>query len=185
MGYTLDAFGKPVFDDVYSFPADSQANADFAAGFANVRIGTGAERQALPVSKQHPGMLWVETDTKDILRTDGAGAWSNILGGEIVNLTSFSANWSATSGYAPYMLVEGNKRTIFGAATRGGGGSTASILTVPSGHRPTANAFLSGSATSAGVTFVPGIQPSGVIWIPYGGGSSAGAYPLAGSWLVA
>lgn len=75
MGNAKNAFGKPVFDDVYTFPQDSQAAVDFADEFANVRVGTSAERQALPVGKQRPGMLFSEGGTGLVYRTDGAGAW--------------------------------------------------------------------------------------------------------------
>lgn len=76
MGNTKNTYGKPVFDDVYSFPQDTQDAVDFADEFANVRVGTSAERQSLPSGKQRPGMLWSETDTGMVYRSDGAGAWT-------------------------------------------------------------------------------------------------------------
>lgn len=187
MGNQKNSTGLRVFDDVYSFPQDSQDLADDIYDAYNVRVGTSAERQSLPAAQQKPSMLWVETDgERRVMRTDGAGAWTDILGGEVIPLTTFSVGWSATTSYAPYMVAEGNKRTIWGATTRGAGGLLGAMLTVPVGHRPSANTFLSGGTTSGGTAFNTGIQPSGNIWVPYGGGSSAGeAYPLTGSWRVA
>lgn len=66
MGHTLDAYGKPVFDDVYSFPEDSQANADFAGTFAWTRGGTAAGRLALLPGQIRDGMTYVETDTGEV-----------------------------------------------------------------------------------------------------------------------
>lgn len=64
MGYTLDAFGKPVFSK--SPPqtvVDMQANAAFADLFAATRRGTEAEREALLPGQRREGMLFVATDT--------------------------------------------------------------------------------------------------------------------------
>lgn len=63
MGYTRNGYGKPDYDDTYSFPQDSQAAVDFADEFANVRRGTSAERQSAPAAKRRIGSLWIETDT--------------------------------------------------------------------------------------------------------------------------
>lgn len=79
MGNIKNAFGKPTFDDVYSFPQDLQDLADFTDEFANVRVGTSSERQSLVVGKQRAGMLFIEEDTGSIYQTDGAGQWRVIV----------------------------------------------------------------------------------------------------------
>lgn len=107
-------------------------------------------------------------------------AW---MGGTIT-LTNFSSAWSATGGYAPTLVRKGKTRTIYGAASRGSGGSLSSILVLPAEDRPANNTFLPGNATGAGVAYALGVQPNGVLWVPYGGGTSVGVYPLAGSWEV-
>src|SRR5690606_24978174 len=79
MGNTKNAFGKPIFDDIYTFPQDSQDAVDFADEFANARRGTSAERQALPVGKQRDGMLWIESDTGAVWQSAGSGAWRVVV----------------------------------------------------------------------------------------------------------
>lgn len=76
MGNTIQPDGKRIFDDIYTFPQDSQDLADDIHEAYNLRVGTSLERQALPPAKQRPGMLWSETDTGLIYRTNGSGAWS-------------------------------------------------------------------------------------------------------------
>lgn len=86
MGNAKNAYGKPVYDDIYSFPQDLQDAADFADEFANIRRGTSAERQALPVGKQRAGMLFVETDTGAIYQAVGNGQWRVV----VAPLTSYT-----------------------------------------------------------------------------------------------
>lgn len=185
MGNTKNAYGKPVYDDVYSEPQDSQDGVDFANEFANVRVGSSSDRQSLAVGKQRAGMLWVETDgEKRIMRTDGAGAWTDVLGGTVVPLSAFSPNWSQTPGYTSFLVAKGKTRFLYGAANRGAGGLLTSLLTIPVDHRPGANLFLPGNVTGGGVAYALGVQSNGIIWVPYGGGSATGTYPLAGQWEV-
>lgn len=82
MGNTKDSFGKPVFDDVYSFPQDSQDAVDFAFDFAFVRGGTSAERQVLEAGKRRPGMLFSESDTGDLYRVDSDNGWVQLVSAE-------------------------------------------------------------------------------------------------------
>lgn len=79
MGNTKNAYGKPVFDDIYSFPQDMQDLADFTDAFANARSGTSSERQVLPVGKQRAGMLFIEKDTGAIYQAVGDGSWRVIV----------------------------------------------------------------------------------------------------------
>ena len=79
MANTQDATGKRTFDDVYTFPSDSQDLADDIDLFANVRRGTAAERAALAPGLARNGLLFVETDTgRGWARI--AGAWVPFLG---------------------------------------------------------------------------------------------------------
>jgi hypothetical protein len=71
MGNEKQSSGRRVFNDVYSFPQDSQDLADDIHEFANVRVGTSAERQSLPAAQRRVGLLWVETDRGLLLRWDG------------------------------------------------------------------------------------------------------------------
>lgn len=187
MGNTVLSSGKRSFDDNYTFPQDMNDLAGDVYDATSVRTGTTQARQDLPNARQKPGMLWVETDgEKRIMRTDGAGAWSDILGGTVIPLTfTPGSNWSQTAGYSTFLVAKGKTRFLYGAATRGAGGLLTSLLVVPEGHRPAANQFLPGNVTGGGVAYALGIQSNGIIWVPYGGGSATGVYPLAGSWEVA
>lgn len=130
MGNTKNAYGKPVFDDVYTFPTDSQDNADFTDEFANIRTGTSSERQTLIEGKQRPGMLFSETDTGDLYRTDGAGGWSLIGDTGWVSLT-LSTGWTGVSGHAPRGRRINGVVHLEGAVLRGGGGALGNIATLP------------------------------------------------------
>lgn len=187
MGNTKNSAGKRVFDDVYTFPQDSQDLADDLYEANNVRVGTSAARQALPVAQQKPSMLWVETDgDKRIMRTDGAGAWTDVLSSTVVSVAGFSTGWTAGSGYEPFMLVQGKRRTLVGAATRGAGGSLGNILTVPTGHRPSTARFLGAHVNGASQYYELLLTAAGTLQIPsgYGSASVVGLYPIGCSWEI-
>lgn len=130
MGNTKNAYGKPVYDDIYSFPQDSQDNADFTDEFANIRTGTSVERQNLVAGKQRPGMLFSEEDTGDLYRTDGAGGWSLIGDTGWVALI-LSTGWTGVSGHAPRGRRINGVIHLEGAVLRGAGGSLTNIATLP------------------------------------------------------
>lgn len=69
--------GRRVFDDIYSFPQDSQDLADDMHARDYFRGGTSAERQSLPTSQHRAGMLWSESDTGLLYRSTGSG-WGSI-----------------------------------------------------------------------------------------------------------
>lgn len=79
MGNTKNSAGKRVFNDVYSFPQDSQDLADDIFDFANARSGTSAARQGLPGAQRRVGMLWEETDTGDVWLDTAASGWIPIF----------------------------------------------------------------------------------------------------------
>ncbi|QEA30385.1 hypothetical protein FGL91_18630 [Microbacterium sp. CBA3102] len=133
MGNTKDSFGKPVYDDLYSFPEDSQDAVDFAYEFAWIRGGTSEERQALPAGKQRNGMLWTETDTGRLFRTNGAGSWTPIDDTGWIAVT-FQNSWvNAAAG------EECEIRRIRGVVYMKGRpalGSAGAAFTLPVGWRP-------------------------------------------------
>lgn len=134
---------------------------------------------------------WASTNSSMLTVGDEArvGAvsliWSGTawIGGAAV-ISSFAANWSATSGYTPTVVREGKKRTILGAASRAAGGSLGGILTLAAEDRPDGYVFLGAGVTSAGVAYQLRLAPTGVVDVPYGGGTATAAYPLTGIWWV-
>lgn len=75
MGFTLDSFRKPVYDDDADFVADLQGGVDFAMLFAFATGGTEGARNGLLPGERRDGMIWIETDTGLIWR-DVAGNWT-------------------------------------------------------------------------------------------------------------
>lgn len=176
--------GRPIFKDTGApdIGVDPTEVGKYAADVGNRIVRDNlAGLNAYPYKRQ--GLMGYAIDTKIDYIHDGTG-WVRFGGGEIVPLTAFSPNWSQTGGYSTFLFVEGKKRFLHGAATRGAGGLLTSMLVVPSGHRPSENQFLPGNVTGGGVAYALGIQSNGIIWAPYGGGSATGVYPLAGQWEV-
>ena len=132
MGNTVNPAGKRVFDDVYTFPQDSQDLADDIHLFANTRSGTSADRAALLPGLIRPGMLFSESDTGKILVALAGGGWRLVdqdSGDVVLSLTS---GWSTT---ASTHRVRGGYVSMNGrlSATAGAG---AVIATLPIGARP-------------------------------------------------
>lgn len=115
MGYTLNAYGKPVFDDVYSFPGDSQANADFAHAFAWTRGGTASDRDGLLPGQLRVGLRFDESDTGRSFIYRGAGNWQDVTV-DALTVSSVTSLAIVTSG-------TNKPLTFVGAApdVRGGG----------------------------------------------------------------
>lgn len=67
--------GKRVFNDVYSFPQDSQDLADDIHDAWNVRRGSSAARLAFPEGQLREGLIWIETDTRVPYRWFSATSW--------------------------------------------------------------------------------------------------------------
>ncbi|KTR78011.1 MULTISPECIES: hypothetical protein [Microbacterium] len=152
MGYTLDAYGKPVVSPTPTQTVvDLQAIADFAASFANVRVGTSTERQVLPAAKHRNGMLWVETDTGRIYRSKDAAWVLAAPGTDWVTLTPASG-WAVSSGAIRYRLTPGGAEISAFEVTRTGSnlavnaGAAVVVGVLPAGVRPPGNAPL-GSGT--------------------------------------
>lgn len=80
MGNTVNPAGKRVFNDTFDLPGDLQDLADDHFAFANVPVGTSSERQSFPTARTKAGMLWSESDTGLVFRSDGAGGW-RVVGG--------------------------------------------------------------------------------------------------------
>lgn len=177
--------GRPIFDngDAPDIKVDPGAAATYAEEVGNRIVKANiAALEAYPYRRA--GLMGHALDTKKEYVHTGTG-WVAFDGGTVINLDAFSANWSQTSGQTSFLVARGNRRFMHAVASRGAGGSLASILTVPAGHRPATNLFLAGNVTSGGSSYALQVQSNGIVWIPYGGGSSAAAYPLVGSWEVA
>ncbi|MCK2024069.1 hypothetical protein KZC52_14110 [Microbacterium sp. kSW2-24] len=67
--------GKRVFNDVYSFPQDSQDLADDIHDAWNVRRGPASARTTFPEGQLREGLIWVETDTRISYRWFSATGW--------------------------------------------------------------------------------------------------------------
>lgn len=63
MGFTLDARGKPIYDDQNDPRADLQGAADWADRAGGLLQGTKAEREGLTSAQSSIGWLFSETDT--------------------------------------------------------------------------------------------------------------------------
>lgn len=76
MGYTLDAYGKPVISkSPTQTVVDMQAVANFANEFANVRHGTAADRGALLPGEMREGMLFSESDSRLLWGWNSSTGW--------------------------------------------------------------------------------------------------------------
>lgn len=137
MGYTLNAYGKPVFDDVYSFPGDSQANADFAHAFAWTRGGTASDRGALLPGQIRPGMLFTESDTGKILVALSGGGWRVVDTPDTgwFSLGPLNSGWTST--VAPMGRVKGGTMFYSGRLSSTGVSSGPFANLLPSFARPT------------------------------------------------
>ena len=101
MGYTLDAYGKPVFSkSPTQTVVDMQASADFAEVFAWTRGGTATERGLLTPGQIRDGMTFVETDTGEVFdRT--LGSWvrrARVNGGKVTASTDASGYVTVNHG---------------------------------------------------------------------------------------
>ena len=136
MGNTVNPAGKRVFDDVYTFPQDSQDLADDIHLFANTRSGTSADRAALLPGLIRPGMLFSESDTGKILVALAGGGWRLVDQDTGDVGLSLASGWSGhVSEPAPSHRVRGGFVSFDGrlAATSGAG---AVLSTLPVGSRP-------------------------------------------------
>jgi hypothetical protein len=75
MGNDRNAAGKRVFNDIYSFPQDSQDLADDVYDAHNVRRGPSSERATYPTARLREGLIWVETDTRISYAWFSATGW--------------------------------------------------------------------------------------------------------------
>lgn len=104
---STDAYGKPLFNDVFALPSDLQAAADYTDEFANVRRGNSTDRQSLPAGKRRDGMLWVESDTGSVYGWRDATGWMPVVvadtGWKTLTLTT---GWSVYLGETPKWRVK-------------------------------------------------------------------------------
>lgn len=178
--------GRPIFLDTGApdIGVDPTEVGKYAADVGNRIIRADLAALDLYAYKRQ-GLGGHALDTKVNYVHDGTG-WVPVSGGGTVTLTAFGANWNATSGYEPFLVVDGEWRELIGAASRLAGGSLATILTIPTGHRPTGNQFLGAHITSTGTFYELHLNSSGVLSVPtgYGNSTAPGAYPLRSRWRV-
>lgn len=180
MGNTKNTEGKRIFDDVYSFPQDSQDLADDIYEIGNARVGSSAERQSFPPGRVKVGMLWSETDTGALYKRSASG-WERIwedtgwqpLGG-------LATGWSVQGGdLAGYRVLSGvlylrGRLDATAAATQ------LNILNtpLPVNARPYQDTpLMIGTTGGSGGSFVTLVQPSGQISC-YKGSNTVNNLPL-------
>lgn len=103
MGNAKNSVGKRVFNDVYSFPQDSQDLADDLWAAYVTFAGTAAQRAGLTPGYLRAGMEFRETDTKYTYRHDGSGWVLQTTGliGRVVRsgtATTFPASYTNIAG---------------------------------------------------------------------------------------
>lgn len=131
MGNTKNTAGKRIYDNVYSFPQDSQDLADDIYDFSNARAGTSTARQSLPAAQRKPGMLWIETDAGEIYKVVGSN-WESmeLESTPWMNLT-LSTGWDPISGHTPRARLLHGVVYVEGAVERKTGGLLTSIASIP------------------------------------------------------
>lgn len=172
MGNTKNSYGKPVYDDNYSFPQDSQDAVDFADEFANTRIRTAAGRAALLPGQIREGMLVPESDTGDVYQRR-LGSWTRVLGDtgwQTPSLLNSWANYALGFQVTRYRRLNGIVH-IEGHVKSGTVGLA--VFTLPAGFRPLANKIYATPA-NAGVADVR-VLPDGTVYVAgyYAGGTNA------------
>lgn len=183
-----DDIWTPDAGDDYALTADLAAMADtiqdaislLRAGLSYIS-GPDAVRQGIPSGSLFEGLHFWTTDTKIEWIYTG-GTWTSFT---TVAPTLDQDNWAATGGYTPTIYVDGVWRELYGAMTRNAGGALTGLLRIPAGHRPSVNWFIGAGVSSSGAAYELRINPAtGILDIPYGGGSTTGVYPLSGRWKV-
>lgn len=166
MGNALDGYGKPVFDDTFNLPGDLTAAVEYADEFANVRVGTSAERQSLPAGKQRFGMLWVETDTSVVYVTNGSSVWTRVAEPALPFMPlQLSSGWKANDfGYPPAFQVLQTETVLRGSVKRNTGDMSAGqiVSVLPVAARPSAVCYFLGQGAALSVVPLQ-INPNGEI----------------------
>lgn len=178
--------GRPIFSDsgAPDIGVDPTAVGIFAAEVGNRIVKADlAALNAYPYKRK--GLRGHALDTSTEYEHNGTG-W--VLAGAPVTvaITAFSTGWAALSGYEPFLLVQGKRRTLVGAANRQSGGALSSILTIPVDHRPSANRFLGAHINGLSQYYELLLTPAGVLQVPggYGSASGLGAHPIGCTWEV-
>lgn len=157
MGNQKNTAGKRVFDDVYSFPQDSQDLADDLWDVSLRRSGTSSERQSFPPGQIRAGLEWYETDTGATYVYTGT-SWLLLNRTWERPWTTVTAATGWTAGSAPTnraeVSLQGGTAFFRGALFGGTGGTTAATL--PEWARPTRTIMKAtfGSGGSRPPTFI-------------------------------
>ena len=189
MGYTLDAYGKPVFSkSPTQTVVDMQVIADFADEFANVRADTSAERDDLLPAQLRPGMLFSETDTGLLLRWDTATGWTVLDGVPVVGtVESVPPNtvWNTT-------LTKVGKRVYFEGRVHKTSGATfapqETVGILPGPFRPVKDeVFIGALAVNTGATWSASsayVRGSGSIQVNMQSATLLNTVGFTATWLV-
>lgn len=151
MGFTLDARGKPIYNDTSDPMPDLQGAADWAdkvgAGFR----GTASERGLLSSDEIDVGQFFTETDTGFIYKRKASG-WDVVWRDTgWVEVDTFYAGWTEIEQVAWRVIT--NTLHIVGRVN-GDGASGPGIFNIPSPYRHTraSNIFFSEGARTLGLT---------------------------------
>lgn len=176
--------GSPLFSDsdAPDIKVDPRAVAIYAAEVGN-RIVKANYAALDAYAYTRKGLRGHALDTSTEYEHNGTG-WVMVQANTTVAITAFSTGWTALTGYEPYLLVQGKRRTLVGAASRNSGGALSSILTIPAGHRPARNMFLGAHSNGATQFYELLLTPAGTLQVPggYGTASSLGAHPIGCTW---
>lgn len=137
----------------------------------------------------HPATAITFAPSSTLTATDVQAAIEQAaFGGAWVPLTSLGPHWSATTGHPPRIRRVGKRVDIAGAVTRGTGGSTGNMLTLPVGYRPPINIFIGAVVSSQGRVAELFTSQTGILLNPpgytTGSGTPGEVYPLTGSWYI-
>lgn len=161
MGNTKNTAGKRVFNDVYSFPQDSQDLADDLFAAWNIRVGTAQERQDEPTAKLRNGLTWVETDTRITRQWFTATGWIRFPFEQAWEALAPQTGWSANSGSgAPRITRDGDTVFYQGGLFGGAANSTAAVL--PAWARPSRDVRVLGLATNGETPVMIRVLANGV-----------------------
>lgn len=178
MGNARNSAGKRIFDDVYSFPQDSQDLADDIWAAYTSLVGTAAQRAALTPGHLRAGMEFRETDTKYTYRHDGTGWVLQTTGlvGRVVRsgtATTFPASYTNVSantfwtqevakGFANYnagWVIPTTGRYLVSYEFRASASFLVGLTIDYSGATPTSFVLLSTSSAVQGVAGVTASAP--------------------------
>lgn len=169
MGHTLDARGKPAYNDDATNPGpqgDFQAAADWADRVGAGVRGTASERSLLTASGIAVGQFFTETDTGAVYKRSSTG-WDLVWNDTGWMNLQLAAGWTAESGDTPQWRLRAGIvyfRGRLNATT--GAGTNPFTNPLPAEARPSReHPVLVGVTGGSGKTYVMNVAPNGVTFI--------------------